>query len=313
MSDDVHEVYAIRYGHHDRKAAENFIGGDPHDVLQPLDFYVWAIVGKSGTIVLDTGFDAADGQEAPARADQAGRRRPQGDRHRPGGGRDRHRQPHALRPRRQLRPVSRAHAITCRTARWPTPPAAACATRALRAAVRGRRRGGDGAQGVRRPRRLPRRRGRDRARRHRAPYRRPLEGAAERAGEDAARPRGAGGRRLAISTPISTAGASSRSPTTCTRWSKATRRSRSSPPRAITWCPATIRWCSRAIRPPSPASKAGWCGWTPIREIEHLRAANSVCSLSHWERGSAPNSLHAQTHMIANSVLRRSVTSIAPG
>jgi glyoxylase-like metal-dependent hydrolase (beta-lactamase superfamily II) len=63
MSDDVHEVYAIRYGHHDRKAAENFIGGDPHDVLQPLDFYVWAITGKSGTIILDTGFDAAMGKK----------------------------------------------------------------------------------------------------------------------------------------------------------------------------------------------------------------------------------------------------------
>ena len=58
MSDDVHEVYAIRYGHHRRKAAENFIGGDPHDVLQPLDFYVWAIVGAR-TYVVDTGFDAA--------------------------------------------------------------------------------------------------------------------------------------------------------------------------------------------------------------------------------------------------------------
>ena len=58
---DQHEVYAIRYGHHNRKAAENFILGDPHDVLQPLDFYVWAIVGPSGTIILDTGFDAAMG------------------------------------------------------------------------------------------------------------------------------------------------------------------------------------------------------------------------------------------------------------
>ena len=44
MSDDLHEIYAIRYGHHDRNASENFIGGDPQDVLQPLDFYVWAIV-----------------------------------------------------------------------------------------------------------------------------------------------------------------------------------------------------------------------------------------------------------------------------
>jgi glyoxylase-like metal-dependent hydrolase (beta-lactamase superfamily II) len=60
MSDhDQHEVYAIRYAHHKRKAAENYIFGDPHDVLQPLDYYVWAIVGPSGTLILDTGFDAA--------------------------------------------------------------------------------------------------------------------------------------------------------------------------------------------------------------------------------------------------------------
>ena len=57
--DDVHEVYAIRYGHHARRSAENFIGGDPHDVLQPLDFFVWAIVGPAGAIVVDTGFDEA--------------------------------------------------------------------------------------------------------------------------------------------------------------------------------------------------------------------------------------------------------------
>ena len=57
MSDDVHEVYAIRYGHHPRKAAENYIGGDPHDVIEPLDYFVWAIVGPSGTVIVDTGFD----------------------------------------------------------------------------------------------------------------------------------------------------------------------------------------------------------------------------------------------------------------
>ncbi len=56
---DTHEVYAIRYGHHERRAAENYIGGDPHDVAQPLDFYVWAIVGAHGTFVVDTGFDEA--------------------------------------------------------------------------------------------------------------------------------------------------------------------------------------------------------------------------------------------------------------
>ena len=56
---DVHEVYAIRYAHHDRKAAENFLHGDPHDVLQPLAYFVWAIVGPHGTFVVDTGFDRA--------------------------------------------------------------------------------------------------------------------------------------------------------------------------------------------------------------------------------------------------------------
>jgi|SRR5579883_2319683 glyoxylase-like metal-dependent hydrolase (beta-lactamase superfamily II) len=59
MSDDVHEVYAIRYGRHARRSPENFIGGDPHDILQPLDYFVWAIVGPAGAIVVDTGFDEA--------------------------------------------------------------------------------------------------------------------------------------------------------------------------------------------------------------------------------------------------------------
>jgi glyoxylase-like metal-dependent hydrolase (beta-lactamase superfamily II) len=57
MSEDVHEVYAIRYGQHARRSPANFIDGDPHEVLQPLDFFVWAIVGPSGTIIVDTGFD----------------------------------------------------------------------------------------------------------------------------------------------------------------------------------------------------------------------------------------------------------------
>ena len=59
MSDDIYEVYAVRYGHHDRRSPENFIGGDAHDVLQPLDYFVWAIKGPRGTFVVDTGFDAA--------------------------------------------------------------------------------------------------------------------------------------------------------------------------------------------------------------------------------------------------------------
>ena len=62
MTDDTHEVYAIRYAHHSRRSPANFIDGDPHDVLQPLDYFVWLIKGPSGAIVVDTGFDEAMAQ-----------------------------------------------------------------------------------------------------------------------------------------------------------------------------------------------------------------------------------------------------------
>jgi glyoxylase-like metal-dependent hydrolase (beta-lactamase superfamily II) len=58
MSDEAYEVYAIHYGHHDRPARENYIGGDLHDETnEPLDYYVWAILGPRGPIIVDTGFD----------------------------------------------------------------------------------------------------------------------------------------------------------------------------------------------------------------------------------------------------------------
>jgi glyoxylase-like metal-dependent hydrolase (beta-lactamase superfamily II) len=60
----LYEVYAIRYARHDRRASENFLGGDPHDGPMPLDYFVWAIVGDGRTYVVDTGFGA---QEAKAR------------------------------------------------------------------------------------------------------------------------------------------------------------------------------------------------------------------------------------------------------
>jgi glyoxylase-like metal-dependent hydrolase (beta-lactamase superfamily II) len=59
MNVDIHEVYAIRYARHSRRSSENFIGGDPHDIIQPLDYYVWVIRGAHGVFVVDTGFDAA--------------------------------------------------------------------------------------------------------------------------------------------------------------------------------------------------------------------------------------------------------------
>jgi glyoxylase-like metal-dependent hydrolase (beta-lactamase superfamily II) len=54
-----YEVYAIKYAHHARRKAENFIGGDPHDGPMPLDYFVWLIRGAGREIVVDTGFSAA--------------------------------------------------------------------------------------------------------------------------------------------------------------------------------------------------------------------------------------------------------------
>jgi glyoxylase-like metal-dependent hydrolase (beta-lactamase superfamily II) len=56
---DNYEVYALKYAQHDRRASENFIGGDPHDGPMPLDYFVWLIRGNGREIVVDTGFSAA--------------------------------------------------------------------------------------------------------------------------------------------------------------------------------------------------------------------------------------------------------------
>ena len=62
-----HEVYAIKYAHHTRRASENFIGGaiggDAHDGPMPLDYFVWLIRGEGREIVVDTGFSAAMGRK----------------------------------------------------------------------------------------------------------------------------------------------------------------------------------------------------------------------------------------------------------
>ena len=59
----MYEISAIRYGHLERTARHNFIGGDEHDAPMPLDYFVWAIVpvGGGAPWLLDTGYDAATG------------------------------------------------------------------------------------------------------------------------------------------------------------------------------------------------------------------------------------------------------------
>ncbi len=54
-----YEVYAIKYAHHERTAAQNFLGGDPHDGPMPMDYFVWLVRGTGLDLVVDTGFNAA--------------------------------------------------------------------------------------------------------------------------------------------------------------------------------------------------------------------------------------------------------------
>ncbi|MDT8399037.1 MAG: N-acyl homoserine lactonase family protein [Pseudomonadales bacterium] len=54
-----YEVYAIRYATVARNAAENFIGGDPHEGAMPMDYFVWLARNSSRTWVIDTGFNEA--------------------------------------------------------------------------------------------------------------------------------------------------------------------------------------------------------------------------------------------------------------
>ena len=97
-----YEIYAIRYGHHPRKASENFLGGDPHDAEMPLDYFVWAIVGEARTILVDTGFDetvgARRGRQTVKPVAEGLAAIGVGSRE----CRDHHRQPSALRSQRQL-------------------------------------------------------------------------------------------------------------------------------------------------------------------------------------------------------------------
>jgi len=58
VSTPQYEVYALKYAHHPRRAAENFIGGDLHDGPMPLDYFVWLIRSAGREIVVDTGFSA---------------------------------------------------------------------------------------------------------------------------------------------------------------------------------------------------------------------------------------------------------------
>ena len=53
-----YELFAIRYAERDARRADHFIGGDPHDGPMPMDYFVWAAIGRERSFVIDTGFTA---------------------------------------------------------------------------------------------------------------------------------------------------------------------------------------------------------------------------------------------------------------
>ena len=246
---------------------ENFIGGDPHDVPQPLDFFVWAIVGHAGTIVLDTGFDAAMGKKR-----QRELTKPVGEglqaigidpaavetvivshMHYDHGGN------HDLFPRARYHLQDREMAYAtgrcmCHAAlRIPFEVDDVVAM--VRKVFDGRVAFHDGEDEI-------------------APGVTVHHIGGHSKGLQSVRVKTRRGHVVlaADATHLYAhidSGRSSRSPTMSPRCSRATRRSRSSRPRATTWCRATTRSCSRAIPRPSRDWKAGWRGSMPSRRGEH--------------------------------------------
>ena len=53
-----YEVYAIKYGDHNRMRSENFLFKDPHDEASSIDFFIWVIQGGGKTYVVDVGFES---------------------------------------------------------------------------------------------------------------------------------------------------------------------------------------------------------------------------------------------------------------
>lgn len=59
MTEPAYEVYALKYAWRDGRRAAHFVGGDPHDVPMPMDYFIWLVRNPERTILVDTGFDAA--------------------------------------------------------------------------------------------------------------------------------------------------------------------------------------------------------------------------------------------------------------
>ncbi len=59
MSESTYQIFALKYAERDGRRPDHFVGGDPHDVPMPMDYFVWVIRNKEHLLLVDTGFDEA--------------------------------------------------------------------------------------------------------------------------------------------------------------------------------------------------------------------------------------------------------------
>ncbi len=57
-----YEVFAIKYGERVGTRGTIFVHGDPHDAPLPMDYFVWVMRNQDRTVVLDIGFNQAEGE-----------------------------------------------------------------------------------------------------------------------------------------------------------------------------------------------------------------------------------------------------------
>lgn len=69
---ETYEILALKYAEFtQRKRFESFIAADDHDGPHPIDYFIWVIRNADHTIVVDTGFDAAEGGKRGRKVDRA--------------------------------------------------------------------------------------------------------------------------------------------------------------------------------------------------------------------------------------------------
>jgi glyoxylase-like metal-dependent hydrolase (beta-lactamase superfamily II) len=69
---ETYEILALKYAEFtQRKRFESFIAADDHDGPHPIDYFIWVIRNANHTIVVDSGFDAAEGAKRGRKVDRA--------------------------------------------------------------------------------------------------------------------------------------------------------------------------------------------------------------------------------------------------